>query len=119
MICCSTVLSIRIGSHGVREFGNEIIDISHVLTCLFQSALQLAQHRAYRTQAVQAVLLQELQLVVDSLFDPTQRCLRVKTDLKVKVKATAVVQGGGSLLTADTPCAVFRGTPLVKGHIQV
>ena len=105
-------------SDGVRELGDEIIDVSQVLTRVFQSFFELAQHRAYRAQPVQAVLLKQFQFVFDNLIDPTQRCRRINTDLKVKVKVTAVTHGERSILAADNPFVVFRAIPWMESHIQ-
>jgi hypothetical protein len=106
-------------SDGVRELGNEVIDVSQVLTRVFQSLFDLAQHRAYRAQPVQAVLPKLFQFVVEYLIDLTQRCLRIDTDLKIEAEVTAFMHGERNVLAADRCRAVLRGTPGVKSHIQV
>jgi hypothetical protein len=54
---CLSALSIILHSWRVRALGNELQYALGVLTSTFQTALELAQHRAYITQPVQAMAL--------------------------------------------------------------
>ena len=105
-------------SDGVRELGDEIIDVSQVLTRVFQSFFELAQHRAYRAQPVQAVLLKQFQFVFDNLIDPTHRFRMINTYFNFNFKFTSVTHVHSNILASDNPFVFFLAIPWMESHIQ-